>query len=85
MRDAIAEKLTTLAREALEVAEKQVPANIDPHEPLTDAMDSVAVNALIGFIEDEWDIEIDDEDINPARFETLYALAGLVETKVNQT
>lgn len=46
-----------------------------------EVVDSLGIFAIVTFLEDEFGIEIDDDDLVPEHFETLAAVAGLVEAK----
>jgi acyl carrier protein len=48
---------------------------------LVEHLDSLAVEQLVGFIEDEFDVEFDDEDIVLENFKSLGSLAALVDRK----
>jgi acyl carrier protein len=53
---------------------------LTPERDLLDAdvIDSIGVFKLVSFIEDRWDIEIDDDELVPENFATLDAMASLV-------
>jgi acyl carrier protein len=44
-------------------------------------IDSLGMHQLVAFLESTYDIEIDDEDLVPENFETLAAIAGMVDRK----
>ncbi len=50
--------------------------DIDPETSLiqTGLLDSLALLRLVGFIEDEFGLLIDDEDINPENFDSLKSI-----------
>ncbi|NCJ08457.1 hypothetical protein GS597_18485 [Synechococcales cyanobacterium C] len=45
-------------------------------------INSLDILKIIEFIELQYDIELEDEDINPANFETIEHISKLVETKL---
>ena len=45
-------------------------------------VDSLGIFKIISFVESEYDIEIDDEELVPENFETLEAIVKLVGAKV---
>jgi acyl carrier protein len=45
-----------------------------------DVLDSVGIMQLVTWIESEFDIEIDDDDLAPENFETVATIASLVES-----
>ncbi len=47
----------------------------------TDIIDSLGMLKLISVIEEEFEIEIDDEDVVPENWETISAIALFVESK----
>ena len=47
-----------------------------------DVVDSLGIFKIISFVESEYDIEIDDEELVPENFETLEAIVKLVGAKV---
>jgi acyl carrier protein len=48
---------------------------------LPDFLDSVVLSSLLVLIEDEWNIEIADEEVDPQLFESVNALAKFVDMK----
>lgn len=51
-------------------------------DPLADGeVDSLGVEQLIEYVFEAWNVELDDEEIVEENFESLPALAGLVESK----
>jgi acyl carrier protein len=49
-------------------------------DPLADGLlDSLAISQLVAFLEDEFDVALDDADLVAANFESLDAVAALVE------
>ena len=49
------------------------------HEPLAGVLDSLAVLGVVGFIEPEFSVELSPSDLTDENFETLSAIARLVE------
>jgi acyl carrier protein len=47
-----------------------------------DVVDSLGIFKIIGFIEDEFDVEVDDEELVPENFETINSIAALISAKV---
>jgi acyl carrier protein len=79
-------RLRSLVRKALTVSGKPDPGDeISDETYLPDLLESTTLAALIVLIEEEWGFEIADEDIDPERFESLPALAGLVQEKVSSS
>ena len=75
-------RLQELANEA-RIATDQ-PALTDPipsTSPLAGYIDSMAVAVLVAFIEDEWELEFDEDEIEPESFASIASLAQLVEVK----
>lgn len=58
---------------------------IGDDEPLLDSgiIDSMGIIQLVGFLESEFNIEVDDEEILPEHFETMAGIAALVTTKLD--
>ena len=51
-------------------------------DPLADGMlDSLAIEQLIGFVEDTFDITLDDEELIAENFASIEAVATLVDGK----
>lgn len=48
-----------------------------------DVIDSLGIFQIISFLEDDWDIEVDDEDLVPDNFASIGAIARLVEAKIS--
>lgn len=80
---AITERLRVLIDDAL-VACGREPSDVSLSDDafLPEFLDSVVLSALIVHIEDEWDFEIADEEIEPELFETLGALSRFVGSKL---
>ena len=59
------------------------PGELTPTYPLIDreAIDSMGIFQLVGFIEDEYGIEIGDDDLVVENFATVEAITSLVEKK----
>lgn len=49
---------------------------------LPDVLDSLSITALVSYIEDEWDIVIEDEELVPEIFENLESLDTFVGGKL---
>jgi acyl carrier protein len=43
-------------------------------------LDSLGLQQLVSFLEREFDIELDDDDLVPENFETIGAIAKLIES-----
>ncbi len=56
---------------------------IDPDESLvsSNVIDSLAILRLISFLEEEFGIQVDDEELVPENFETLNEIKAFVENK----
>lgn len=48
-----------------------------------DVIDSLGIFQIISFLEDDWDIEVSDEDLVPENFSSIGAIARLVEAKIS--
>lgn len=59
------------------------PDELTPDYPLIEkrVVDSASIFQLVSYIEDEYDIEIPDEDLVPENFETLATMAALAERR----
>lgn len=82
--DEIRAALFPLIEEALAATDQEPLGDVDESQDLflPDVLDSVALATLIVLIEEEYDIEIDDEEIDPEQFQTLASIAQLIETKI---
>lgn len=60
-----------------------VPGELTSDYPLLDrqVLDSLGIFQLVSFLEDEFGVEIDDEELVPEHFGTLGSIAGLVNAK----
>ena len=47
-------------------------------------IDSLGMLKLVSLIEEEFDVEIDDDDVVPANWQTIRDIAALVESKRSQ-
>jgi acyl carrier protein len=53
-------------------------------DPLADGMlDSLALEQLIAFVEERYDVMFEDEDLVAENFTDLRAVAGLIHIKMN--
>ena len=79
--DDVVEKVRTFIVEELE---RSTSAALTPDFALIerDVVDSLAIFQLVSFIEDEYDIEIEDEELTADNFGTLQALGAFVSSKV---
>jgi acyl carrier protein len=59
------------------------PGELTPDYELIDngVLDSLGIFRAVGFLEDEFGIEVDDDDLVPDNFSTLAAIAALAENK----
>jgi acyl carrier protein len=59
------------------------PADLDEDKPLltSGALDSLGVLELVAFIEENYSIELQDEDLVPDNFDRLSALVEFVEQR----
>lgn len=48
----------------------------------TEILDSMGIMLLIGFVEDEWEVEIEPEDVTIPNFKTVAAIVALIESKM---
>ncbi len=62
---------------------KEEFTDLDPDDSLLELgiVDSVKMLDLIGFIEDTFGIEIDEEDLYPENFDSLNAIEEYIESK----
>lgn len=80
----IQERIAELVEEAVaNTSAEPIEGGLPPGAFLPDYLDSVVLSALLVLIEDEWDLEISDEEIEPELFESLDALAGFVRMKTS--
>jgi acyl carrier protein len=57
-------------------------AALTPESPLLQGrVDSLGLNQLIGFLEDEFEIEVDDDDMREEHFATVSTITRLVTAK----
>lgn len=58
--------------------------SIGDDDPLLDSgiIDSMGILQLVSYLESEFDIEVDDEEILPDHFETLTSITAFVSTKL---
>lgn len=59
-------------------------AELGENDPLLESgiVDSMGILQLVGFIESEFGIEVDDEEIVPDNFETMANIAAFVDSKL---
>ena len=66
---------------ALLTAEMSADQIDDDLDLLGDLLDSVGLFRLIAFLEEEFSVVIEDEEITPQNFGTVARMAALVESK----
>ena len=61
-------------------------SEVDEDYPLLakHVIDSLGMLKLVSLIEEEFDVEIDDDDVVPANWKTIRDIAALVESKRSQ-
>lgn len=47
-----------------------------------DIVDSLGIFKIITFIEEEWDVEVEDDELVPENFQSVNSIADLVAAKV---
>ncbi len=47
-----------------------------------DIVDSLGIFKIITFIEEEWDVEVQDDELVPENFQSINSIANLVAAKV---
>ena len=79
------DRVRNVLRDALQLGSRS--AALGPESPLLGAIpefDSMAVVNVIGMLEDEFDISIEDDEVSADVFETLGTLAAFVEQKASR-
>lgn len=76
----ITSKLQAYISEELLFDQDQAP-EADQSLIRTGILDSLSLLQLIGFIEEQFGIEVQDEDVNPQNFETIVAMKAFIEGK----
>ena len=63
-------------------AKEQGAKNLAPDDGLLSSglLDSLAIVKLLSYLEEEFDVEIDDADFDPENFETISSIAALIST-----
>ncbi len=61
-------------------AKEQGAKSLGPDDGLLSSglLDSLAIVKLLSYLEDEFDVEIDDADFDPENFETIKSIAALI-------
>ena len=61
-------------------------SEIQPEQQLIESLliDSISIIKVILFLEKQFDIRIEDEDLDPTNFETVNNMANLVNRKRNE-
>lgn len=68
-----------------EILFEEEPAGLSDDTPLLDGiMDSLGLMQLVAFLEEEFDIELDDADITAEHFRTLGHIAEFVNGRAGQ-
>lgn len=48
----------------------------------TRVIDSTGIMELLEFVEEEWEISVDDSELTPDNFDSVTKVAGFVQTKL---
>lgn len=77
------EKISTLAQYITATILKQPKRVLRPDEPLISSglVDSFSLVDLALFVEDTYNVRIDDTELNAQTFDTLQALASLIQAR----
>lgn len=78
-------RIRILVAEALDACGREPAGDISEQDFLPNILDSIVLSSLLVMIEDEWDIEIADEEIGPQQFESLASIAQMVRRKLEQS
>ena len=64
---------------------ERVPYTLADHDPLIDtgAFDSLGILELVAFIENEFGVRFEDEDVSSENFASIQSVAGFVLDKVH--
>jgi acyl carrier protein len=82
MPSGIEAKLSDLIQEALVMTGgRPAPNPFQSSDMLLMVLDSIVLTTLLALVEDEWDIEFSDEEIDETLLITLGTLAAAVEQK----
>lgn len=76
------QRLRTIIKNALQIGDRADALRSDSR--LMDSIpefDSMAAVTILGLIEDEFDIRVDDDEVGAELFETLGSLTAYVESK----
>jgi acyl carrier protein len=64
------------------IVEELLEEGYDERDPLaTGAIDSLGIEQILAFVAEEWAVELDDEELIAANFESIPVLAALVGSK----
>jgi acyl carrier protein len=76
----------TIRRYILDILGDKAPSRLGDDEPLLSSglIDSLAVEQLLYFVEDKYEIELDERDLSAANFETIGAMAAFVREKLGE-
>jgi acyl carrier protein len=65
------------------IVEQLLDQPFDGRDPLAaNAVDSLGIEQLVQYIEEQYAVKLSDEDLVPESFESVPALAGLVDRKL---
>ena len=61
--------------------------HVGDDDPLLDSgiIDSMSILQLVGFLESEFNIEVDDDEILPEHFETMASITAFVSKKLDSS
>jgi acyl carrier protein len=76
----VADKVAAFLSDAHGLSEKEVPGS-ETSLLQSGLIDSLGMMELVAFLEQTFEVHIEDEDLVPENFETISAIARLVESK----
>jgi acyl carrier protein len=76
----ISDKVATFVSEELVLD----ASTIDADSPLLEHLDSLALLQLVAFVEEEFEVEIPDADVNRGNFETPRSIEALVAARTEE-
>src|SRR6266540_6173015 len=82
MEDDIAQRIRTFVER--EILSADTWGSLRLTTPLLGLLDSLALRDLLSFVEEEFGVEIEPEEVNTQNFETIGSVASLVETRLGR-
>ena len=79
----VAQKIREFVKSNLPILQKETTLKDDDHIFELGFVDSMFAVALVSFIEEEFEMELSDDDLKISNFRSINAIVGFIDKKMN--